>query len=87
MRHAARHPPDRLSSIFRLCSGAGLRARAAAQRVIAKARGATAVNGHVSLVDAKAASKMLGVPPTWLLALARRLRIGTVMAEALEHLV
>ncbi len=52
--------------------------------MIAKARGATAVNGHVSLIDAKAASKMLGVPPTWLLAQARA---GRIPRHRLGHYV
>lgn len=54
------------------------RARAGAARIIAKARAITgehAVNGYTRLIDAKAASQILGVPPTWLLAQARAGRI------------
>ena len=53
------------------------RAAAGAARLIAKARGITTdpTAGHVRLIDAKAASQMLGVPHTWLLAQARDGRI------------
>ena len=54
------------------------RAREGAARIIAKARAITgehAVHGYSRLIDAKAASQILGVPPTWLLSQARAGRI------------
>lgn len=54
------------------------RARAGAARIVRLARGIAgehAIGGYTRLIDARAASSMLGVPHTWLLAQARAGRI------------
>jgi excisionase family DNA binding protein len=52
------------------------RARAGASRLVAKARGvAGEMSSFTRLIDAKAASQLLGVPYTWLLSQARAGRI------------
>lgn len=63
------------------------RAWAGAARLIAKARGIAgehAIGRYASLIDARAASRMLGVPHTWLLAQARA---GKIPHHRLGHYV
>lgn len=59
------------------CSTVG-RARARTVRIVRLGRGIAGENGtggYTRLIDARAASSMLGVPHTWLLAQARAGRI------------
>ncbi|HLI33273.1 MAG TPA: helix-turn-helix domain-containing protein [Solirubrobacteraceae bacterium] len=65
----------------------GARAFAGAARLFAKARGVTgeqAIGRYASLIDARAASRILGVPHTWLLAQARA---GKIPHHRLGHYV
>jgi excisionase family DNA binding protein len=51
------------------------RLRSGAARLLRRSRGATDTSSFTPLIDAKAASRLLGVPHTWLLAQARAGRI------------
>jgi len=51
------------------------RLRTSAARLLHRRRGITDTQGFTPLIDAKAASRLLGVPHTWLLAQARAGRI------------
>jgi excisionase family DNA binding protein len=64
--------------------GATARLRAWAARMLRRERGITDANGFTSLIDAKAAARLLGVPHTWLLAQARA---GQVPHHRLGHYV
>jgi excisionase family DNA binding protein len=60
------------------------RLREGAARLLHRRRGATETAGFTPLIDAKAASKLLGVPDTWLLAQARA---GQIPHHRLGHYV
>lgn len=53
----------------------GARLRSGAARLLRRGRGVSETYAFSPLVDAKAASRLLGVPHTWLLAQAREGRI------------
>jgi excisionase family DNA binding protein len=60
------------------------RLRANATRLLHPRRRITQTTGFTPLIDAKAASRLLGVPHTWLLAQARA---GTIPHHRLGHYV
>ena len=60
------------------------RIRSGAARLLRRGRGITETTAFTPLLDAKAASELLGVPPSWLLAQARA---GRVPHHRLGHYV
>jgi len=60
------------------------RLRSGATRLLHRRRSITETAGFTPLIDAKAASKLLGVPHTWLLAQARA---GHIPHHRLGHYV
>jgi len=60
------------------------RLRSGAARLLRRSRGVGGTAAFTPLLDAKAASELLGVPPTWLLAQARA---GRVPHHRLGHYV
>ncbi len=64
--------------------GAAARLRAGAARMLQRDRGIADTSGFTSLIDAKAAARLLGVPHTWLLAQAR---VGQIPHHRLGHYV
>ena len=58
--------------------------RTSAARLLRRGRGITDTAAFTPLIDAKAAGRLLGVPPTWLLAQARA---GQIPHHRLGHYV
>jgi excisionase family DNA binding protein len=64
-----------MRSLSSIPPSSSARLRSSAARLLGRVRGVDEARAVAPLIDAKAASKLLGVPHTWLLAQARAGRI------------